>query len=185
MGAPKGNKFAIGKGRPTDYKPEFDEQVYKLSLLGATDKEIADFFNVTKQTINNWKNEYISFFDSIKRGKIIADTQVAESLHKRATGYDYEEVTTIAKNKGTEVYTEVHKTKKHVVPDTAAMNIWLKNRRGRVKDDEGLRWADKQEVDLSNTDGTLKQDLSNKTAEQLAEMAENVRLLEKAAKKKI
>lgn len=31
-------------GRPTKYRPEFAEQARKLCLLGATDKELADFF---------------------------------------------------------------------------------------------------------------------------------------------
>ena len=57
-------------GRPTNYKKEYDEQAYKLCLLGATDKEMADFFNVKEQTINNWKKNHPSFFESIKRGKI-------------------------------------------------------------------------------------------------------------------
>jgi hypothetical protein len=32
------------RGRPTKYKEEYNEQAYKLCLLGATDKELADFF---------------------------------------------------------------------------------------------------------------------------------------------
>lgn len=47
----------------------------KLCLLGATDKELGDFFNVTEQTINNWKKDFPSFFESIKRGKIDADAK--------------------------------------------------------------------------------------------------------------
>lgn len=33
-------------GRPTLFKPEYIEQAKKLALLGATDKELADFFEV-------------------------------------------------------------------------------------------------------------------------------------------
>ena len=36
-------------GRPTEYKEEYNEQVYKLCLLGAKDKELADFFNVEEK----------------------------------------------------------------------------------------------------------------------------------------
>lgn len=42
----KGRK-ATKKGRPSGYKPEYAEQARKLCLLGATDQEIADFFEVT------------------------------------------------------------------------------------------------------------------------------------------
>ncbi|MFD0965280.1 hypothetical protein ACFQ02_00145 [Seminibacterium arietis] len=33
-----------GRGRPTKYKAEYAIQVEKLCLLGAIDKDIADFF---------------------------------------------------------------------------------------------------------------------------------------------
>jgi hypothetical protein len=42
-------------GRPTKYQPEFAEQAYKLCLLGATDPEMADFFEVCVATVQNWK----------------------------------------------------------------------------------------------------------------------------------
>ena len=46
-------------GRPTDYKPEYCEQATKLCKLGATDAELGDFFEVTEQTINNWKSNQL------------------------------------------------------------------------------------------------------------------------------
>lgn len=45
----------MAAGRPTDYREEYNEQAYKLCLLGATDAELGDFFNVTEQTINNFQ----------------------------------------------------------------------------------------------------------------------------------
>ena len=36
----QGNKL----GAPTLYKQEYDKQAYKLCLLGATDKDLGDFF---------------------------------------------------------------------------------------------------------------------------------------------
>ena len=35
--------------RPSPYKEEYNEQVYKLCLLGAIDTEISDFFNVCER----------------------------------------------------------------------------------------------------------------------------------------
>lgn len=75
-------------GRPTDYKEEYNEQVYKLCLLGAKDTDIANFFEVCEATINNWKQQFPAFLESIKRGKETADIKVAESLYNRACGYD-------------------------------------------------------------------------------------------------
>lgn len=125
-------------GRPSKYKEEYAEQAYKLCLLGATDKELADFFEVSESTLNLWKKDE-EFSESIKKGKIIADADVAASLFKRARGYTYEEDT----------YEQGFLTKrvvKEVAPDTGAAMAWLKNRQ---KD----KWRDKQEVEHSGEAG--------------------------------
>jgi hypothetical protein len=41
-------------GRPTAYKPEYCELTHSYCLLGATAEELAEFFDVTRGTINNW-----------------------------------------------------------------------------------------------------------------------------------
>ncbi|AMK75625.1 MULTISPECIES: hypothetical protein [Methylomonas] len=141
-------------GRPTKYMPHFDRQAYHLCLLGATDAELAEFFMVTEQTINNWKKVYITFFESAKRGKMLSDSEAAVGLFKRATGFRYEEVKTkqvkvMAEGDGDGgvqaagdelMVVEVVTTVKEVPPDTGAAFIWLKNR--RPKD-----WRDKIEVE--------------------------------------
>lgn len=153
-------------GRPTEYKSEYCVQVEKLCKLGATDKEIADFFEVDESTVNRWKLEYPEFCESIKKGKIIADAEVAHSLHKRAIGYQYDEVTYEKIGPGDDkvevgeqgmetVKQDQYKKKvvtKEVPPDVAAQNIWLKNRRGRV-DKGAQRWADKVETGFTDING--------------------------------
>lgn len=141
MAAKKGNKYAKGNdgGRPTDYKTEYVEQAYKLCLLGATDAEMADFFGVTEQTINNWKNEHKEFFESITRGKLFADANIADRLYQRAMGYEHEE-DKIFQFQGAPV---IVPTKKIYPPDTEAAKFWLKNRQ---KD----KWRDKNETDLTS-----------------------------------
>lgn len=124
-------------GRPTGYKPEYDNLAYNYCLLGAIDRDLADFFGVTEQSINNWKNTYPSFFESIKRGKDLADMKVAESLHKRATGYD-QPTDKIFQYQGDPV---VVPTVEHVQPDPTAAIFWLKNR-------QPTRWRDKQEISV-------------------------------------
>ena len=42
-------------GRPSSFKSEFVEQARKLCQLGATDEDLADFFQVAIRTIANWK----------------------------------------------------------------------------------------------------------------------------------
>lgn len=130
-------------GRPTKYKKSFNKQVYKLCLLGATDKEIASFFEVNEDTINEWKKKHPSFLESIKKGKINADAIIASSLFKKAKGYTREEVK-IFQHDGSPLIVPF---KAYYPPDTAAINIWLKNRRGGINPEEGQKWADKQEFD--------------------------------------
>ena len=130
-------------GQPTKYKEDYNRQVYELALLGATDNEIARFFEVGEKTINNWKKAEPEFLHAIKEGKLIADMEVIKSLYKRANGYEYDEV----KVKETLEDLETTTTTKHVIPDIAAINIWLKNRRGRIDPEKGQKWADRHEVD--------------------------------------
>lgn len=111
-------------GRPSSYKEEFAELTYNYCLLGATDKELAIFFDVEESTINNWKKQYPKFLESIKRGKEIANAQVAHSLFKRATGYDAPD-TDIKVARGKIVKTKLIK---HYPPDPTSMIYWLNNR---------------------------------------------------------
>ena len=121
-------------GRPSSYKPEYNELVYKLCLLGATDKEIANILHVNELTINRWKKSEPEFCKSLKSGKEIADTNVAESLYNRALGYSHPE-DKIFNNNGEAL---IVKTIKHYPPDTTAAIFWLKNR-------QPDKWRDRKE----------------------------------------
>lgn len=126
---PKGSNA----GAPSLYKPEYAEQTRKLCLLGATDAELADFFNVAESTINNWKEAHPEFLESIRKGKEIADAEIADSLYNRAKGYSHPE-DKIFQYEGAPI---IVPTVKHYPPDTAAAIIWLKNRQPK-------KWRDKQ-----------------------------------------
>lgn len=162
--ANEGNQNALGNdgGRPTKFESQFCEQVFKLCLLGATDKEIANFFEVSEATITNWKQYYPEFLASIKEGKLKADANVANSLYKRAIGFEYDEITweridskeNLALDETGEMVKQDAFRKKIVTKcfpgDIAAQNIWLKNRRSKRKVDEGaIGWADKVETEHS------------------------------------
>ena len=116
-----------GRGRPTDYDPAYNEQVTKLCLLGATNAELAGFFNVCEKTIDNWKATYPEFLRSIKEGKEIADSEVASKLYHRALGYSHDAVQIVADAKTGKEHIVPYT--KHYPPDTAAAIFWLKNRR--------------------------------------------------------
>lgn len=129
-------------GRPTSYKEEYAELAFNYCLLGATDSELATFFDVSEQTINSWKEKQPKFLESLKKGKDQADARVASSLFNRALGYSHPD-TKFATHEG--MITDEKEYTKHIPPDTTACIFWLKNR-------QKSKWRDKQEVDHT-TDG--------------------------------
>lgn len=120
-------------GRPTKYKEEYNELAYNYCLLGATDAELGEFFDVDERTINNWKIDYPEFFHSIKKGKEIADAKVAQALFHRATGYSHEDID-IKMYEGGIIETPYTK---YYPPDATSAIFWLKNRQPK-------KWRDKQ-----------------------------------------
>lgn len=125
--------------RPSKFTEEMPEQAKFLAEKGFTDAELAAFFKVTEQTVNNWKTAHPEFFESLKEGKAVADDKVVASLFHRATGYSHPEVH-VSNFQGTITLTPLTK---HYPPDTTAAIFWLKNRRP----DE---WRDKTEVTQIN-----------------------------------
>jgi hypothetical protein len=130
-------------GRPTLYRPEYAEQALKLCRLGATDKELADFFGVHVDTVDDWKKAQPQFLLSLKEGKGMADAEVANKLFKRATGYEHAAVKISASPDGKEHVTEYVE---RYPPDTTAAIFWLKNRRPDL-------WRDKVQNELTGADG--------------------------------
>lgn len=125
-------------GRPSDFKPEYVEQAAKLCALGATDYELADFFEVDTRTIYRWKNTHEEFCQAVKAGKEKADDRVERALFNRAVGYSFES------EKVFQAQGEIIRAPivEHVPPDVGAAFNWLKNRRPG-------EWRDKQEHEHS------------------------------------
>lgn len=123
-------------GRPSKYKPEFSRIAYQMALLGATDKELAEAFDTTEQTVNNWKHSKPGFFEALKKGKLIADAQVSERLFQRAMGYEHKDLY-ITQYQGEIIQEEIMK---YFPPDTTAAIFWLKNR-------QPGKWRDSQFID--------------------------------------
>lgn len=127
-------------GRPTDYREEFATQAEKLCALGATDQEIADFFEIDVRTVYRWKHDHAPFCQALKVGKEIADERVERSLYQRAIGYEQDEVKIFMPAGAANPVYAPYRAK--VSPDTTAAIFWLKNRRGGA-------WRDKQEHEHS------------------------------------
>ena len=142
------------RGRKSEYRIEYADQALKLCLLGATDKELSEFFSVSEQTLNKWKKDYPEFLESLKKGKNIADANVASRLYNRAIGYNCK-ATKFATSNGK--ITDSKEFIEHYPPDTTAAIFWLKNRQPE-------KWRDKKEV-AANVN--LGDELESLTDEQL------------------
>jgi hypothetical protein len=128
-------------GRPTDYQPEFCELARNYCLLGATNAELAGFFDVAPRTVDNWIAGIPAFADAVREGRIVADGRVAHSLYTRAIGFSHTVERTVL-HRGEE---RKIKNNVHYPGDTQACIFWLRNRRrqswrdrGEIPDDDGV-----------------------------------------------
>lgn len=139
-------------GRPSKFQPEMVEQARRLCTLGATDREVADFFHVSESTLNLWKLEHPAFSESLKLGKDAADERVEKSLYRRALGYSHEAVKIFADPKtGAE---QIVPFTEHYPPDTTAAIFWLKNRKP-------AEWRDRQELTGANGKDLIPAELTD------------------------
>ena len=124
------------RGRPSLYKPEYAKQAYKLCQMGATDIELAKFFEVSPETIYQWANVNEDFAESKKVGKAACDNRVERSLYQKAIGFTREaEKVVIIDDVPVKVRYE-----EYVPPSDTAMIFWLKNRRRH-------EWRDRHEIE--------------------------------------
>lgn len=130
------------------------EWAEKFARLGATDKDLASVFEVSLSTIEAWKRDKVEFLNALKRGKMIADAEVATKLFHRATGYEHPEddIRTVSMGDGAGSEIVITPTVKHYPPDTTAAIFWLKNRRPDL-------WRDKVHQEIS-VDQTLAERLA-------------------------
>lgn len=142
-------------GRPTKYSPEYDEKAAKLCHLGATDRDLADFFEVAESTLNLWKLKHQSFSESLKLGKEAADARVEQSLYRRATGYTFDSEK-IFNDKDDGIVRAA--CLEHVAPDVTACIFWLKNRKPaewRDRIEQAIMGKDGGPIVISSTDAEL------------------------------
>lgn len=111
--------------------------------MGATDQELADFFEVSVGMILRWKTDHAAFHDAVKDAREIADARVERSLYHRALGYSHPAVK-FFNEKGRIVRADYIE---HHAPDTVACIFWLKNRAPMRWRDKPLDGNDKEELD--------------------------------------
>lgn len=123
------------RGRPPKYDPSYVTKAEKLCALGATDADLADFFEVSVRSIERWKAQHEDFCRALKVSKEVADQRVERSLYQRAIGYETDAVK-IFQYEGKEVIVPY---REQVQPDTTAAIFWLKNRKPE-------QWRDVKDV---------------------------------------
>jgi hypothetical protein len=132
-------------GRPTLYKPENGELARKFCMLGATNEDLADCFEVSRSTIDGWIAAIPEFAEGVRQGRDEADVAVVEKLYSRAMGYSYE-TKKILICRG-EPVTVPHTV--HYPPDIRACIFWLRNRRPR-------HWLEKAEPTQEDGDEMVR-----------------------------
>lgn len=121
--------FPPSKGeRNGKYRKQFTVLANRLSKLGITGADLADFFDVSETTIAEWKRRHPEFAWAIKDGGMIADANVASRLYQRAIGYTYEaeEIHIVDGRVVRELVV------KHCCPDVRAAIFWLTNRQPKL-----------------------------------------------------
>ena len=115
-------------GRPTLHRPEYNEQARNHCLLGATNPQLAELFDVSSRTIDSWIASIPEFGKAVRDGRAVADGRVARSLYERAVGYRLTVERTVL-HRGQE--RKLTNTVQYP-PDTQACIFWLRNRRRDV-----------------------------------------------------
>jgi hypothetical protein len=143
--AEKATMTTRSRGRPSLYREEYAKQARKLCLLGATDQELAEFFEIDVRTVYDWKRTKPEFSQAIARGKMLADAEVAAKLYERACGYTHGAIKIYRADDGSVI--KVPYTVEYP-PDTTAASLWLRNRQPRL-------WRDKHEIDVADAGESL------------------------------
>lgn len=112
------------EGRPTEYARAFAHLAFQHCLLGSTDDQLADLFQVSTRTIYRWKKDHPEFCQAINAGKRRADAQVAQGLFKRAIGMVIPKAH-VSNYKGEVSVTNIQE---YLPPDVGAARMWLLNR---------------------------------------------------------
>ena len=119
---------------------------------GLTDEQIAEKLDISVASFYNYKNEHLEFFESLKKGKEVADYEVENALFKKALGYNAKvkkafKVKEVLYENGKRLKEteriEYAEDEVHIPADTTAQIFWLKNRKPNT-------WRDKQEPTTPN-----------------------------------
>lgn len=146
-------------------------QAAHLVRLGATDRELAEFFQVAASTFALWKVKFPDLSETLKEIKEASDNRVERSLYTRAIGYsfDSEKITVhkaeviVKDGKAYRAPAEIVRVKvvEHVPPDVTAQIFWLKNRKR-------AEWTQTGNPDDPQGGNTININIADKSDRELA-----------------
>lgn len=121
---------------------------YAAAVNGACNGDIAITLGICEKTLYTWKKKHSVFNRYLERGIAICNASVERALHKRAIGYETEEVkvTYSEGDEGGEVVDQRVVTTKQVAGDVGAQKFWLTNK--NPKD-----WSDRQKIVTDDGEG--------------------------------
>lgn len=118
-------KMAGEPGPAKSFDYNWLETIGRLAMLGMINDQIAEFYNVSDTTMDNWIKSIPELRQVLIENRELADARVAASLFRRAVGYEYTEE---MDEKGPDGRKR-RITTKHVPGDVNAQSLWLRNRR--------------------------------------------------------
>ena len=166
MAASKGNQYAKDNKSKNKYKPEYAETARKLcAQCGYIDIQLAEWFDVTEKTINNWKLAHPDFAEALRVGKAETDDLVERATVQHICGY-YVEVDEMDR------FGNVKQMRKWIAGNAHAGIKWLNARRPEV-------YREKKEVKHAlSMDEAFLRFLDNMEEQAKIERARNARMIE-------
>jgi len=107
-----------------------------MCLLGASDADLAEAFNVDQAQIARWRVDYPPFDKAINASREGADVRVVRSAFRRTQGYKVKERAKVTGPNGVQVIEK----ERYIPPSDAMITLWLTNRQGK-------RWRDRKVVE--------------------------------------
>lgn len=141
-------------GRPTDYRPEYCQQLIEHMASGLSYESFAGVIEVSRQTIYDWEKVHEPFLDAKKIG---AERNL---LYWEKTGQD-----------GLWDETEYDEKGRASFKKSLNSTVWIFNMKNRH------RWKDKQEIELAAivNANPLKEEMKQKTTEELLEIMQKAK----------
>lgn len=124
-------KIKRNKPGPKGYfEPSMIGEVYKLARFGMTNQEIADFYEISISSIENYQRSIPEFKKALQKGRLYDSLKAVASLHKQVLGYEVQEREEREVVTKSGIQTLITTKTKYIQPNITATIYLLKTRHG-------------------------------------------------------